>query len=453
MIKKVLIANRGEIACRIARACRKLGIESVAVFSEADTRALHTQMTDEAYPLVGSLPSESYLHTEAVLAIARSAGCDAVHPGYGFLSENAEFALAVENAGMTWIGPTPECIQAMGDKHHARELAQRAGVPVLPGSRRIEPDSDADPAEIAQAVGYPLLVKASGGGGGIGMRNVDKPEDLTAALKAAQTLAVKCFGDGAVYLERFIGKARHVEVQIFGYGDGRVVHLFERDCSIQRRFQKVIEEAPAPGISEPCLQRMREVAVALGASQRYRGAGTVEFLFDTEGEAFYFLEMNTRIQVEHPVSEMVTGLDLVCMQIELAAGRLQPVSQQDIRCGGHAFECRVYAERPAKGFLPSTGTLGAFKLPSPHPGIRVDTGFREGMAVTHLYDPLIAKVIAWGGTRNEAAALMRRALDELEIDGVQTNLAMLRAVMRHKTLLESAPTTRFLADHAREVIG
>jgi 3-methylcrotonyl-CoA carboxylase alpha subunit len=453
MIKKILIANRGEIACRIIQACRKRHITSVAIFSEADAQSLHVQLADEAYAVGGPLPSESYLNSDTILEVARSAGCDAVHPGYGFLSENAEFARAVEAAGMAWIGPTPECILAMGDKHHARELAQRAGVPVLSGSQRIDRADTPELAAVGAAVGYPLLVKAAGGGGGIGMRNVDKPEDLVAAVRAAQELAAKCFADSTIYLERFISKARHIEIQLFGYGDGRVVHLYERDCSIQRRFQKVIEEAPAPGISAMCLRRMREVAVALAASQQYRGAGTVEFLFDTESEEFYFLEMNTRIQVEHPVTEMITGFDLVAMQIDLAAGEPEVITQQSIQSNGHALECRVYAERPAKGFLPSTGTLKTFKLPPHQPGIRVDTGFCEGMAVTHLYDPLLAKVITWGSTREEAATLMGVALEGFEIEGVQTNVGMLRAIMQHEAMLRSAPTTDFLAAYAKEVVG
>lgn len=453
MIRKLLIANRGEIACRIIRACRQRGIVSVAIHSEADAQSLHVQLADEAYRVGGPLPSENYLNMEAILEVARSAGCDAVHPGYGFLSENAEFARAVETAGIIWIGPTPECIVAMGDKHYARDLAQRVGVPILPGSPRIALAGKPDLASLATSVGYPLLVKAAGGGGGIGMRSVHQPEDLAGAVQAAQALAEKCFADSTIYLERLVSKARHVEVQIFGYGDGRVVHLFERDCSIQRRFQKVIEEAPAAGIPEPCLARMREAAIALAASQQYRGAGTVEFLFDAETEAFYFLEMNTRIQVEHPVSEMVTGLDLVCMQIDLAAGEPSVLGQQEIACSGHAFECRVYAERPAKGYLPSTGTLTTFKLPPERAGLRVDAGFQEGMAVTHLYDPLIAKVIAWGKDREEAAASMARALDDLEIDGVQTNLAMLRQTMRHKALLRSTPTTDFLSIYAKELVA
>lgn len=452
MLRKILIANRGEIACRIIQACRKLGITSVAIFSEADANSLHVQLADEAHPIGGPLPSESYLNADAILATARSAHCDAIHPGYGFLAENADFAHAVENAGISWIGPTPESIVAMGDKHHARELAQHAGVPTLPGSTRITDGHEQQIVQAGEAVGYPLLVKAAGGGGGIGMRPVDNAEDLIAAVQATQKLAAKCFADSTIYLERFISEARHIEVQIFGYGDGRVVHLYERDCSIQRRFQKVIEEAPAPGISEDRLEHMRKVAVALAASQHYRGAGTVEFLFDTRSEAFYFLEMNTRIQVEHPVTEMITGLDLICMQIELAAGSATGVAQHDIHSSGHAIECRVYAERPAKRFLPSTGTLTAFELPK-HPGVRVDTGFRKGMAITHLYDPLIAKVIAWGNNRDEAAERMHVALESFVIDGVQTNLNMLQAIMQHDAMLRSVPTTRFLTHDAKEVIN
>jgi len=445
MIGKVLVANRGEIAARIVDACRKAGVRSVAVYSDPDAQAPHLQRADEAYALGGELAAESYLNQSALLEVARSAGCDAVHPGYGFLAENAEFARAVEQAGMVWIGPAPECIEAMGSKHQARELAVSLGVPVVPGSAVLSEEDDAALAEAAAGVGYPLLVKASGGGGGIGMRAVAQPQDLAAAVRATRDLAGKHFSDGAIYLERLVARPRHIEVQVFGFGNGEAVHLFERDCSIQRRYQKVVEEAPAPNVPDATLERMRAAALALARSQNYRGAGTVEFLYDTDTGEFYFLEMNTRIQVEHPITEMITGVDLVGMQIELAAGRLAPVAQASLAMRGHAFECRVYAERPAKHFLPSTGVLEVFDFPAGAQGLRVDTGYAQGMRVTHLYDPLLAKVIAWGETRGAAAQRMRDALAAFQVKGVETNLGMLQALMSHEALLNGTPTTQFLA--------
>lgn len=444
MIRKVLVANRGEIAARIIEACRQCGVASVAVYSEPDAQAPYLKQADEAYPLGGALATESYLNQAALLEIAGKAQCDAVHPGYGFLAENAEFATAVEQAGMAWIGPTPECIVAMGSKHQARQLAVELGVPVVPGSAILSAD-DAALAEAASSVGFPLLVKASGGGGGIGMRAVAKPEDLAAAVRATRDLAGKHFSDSAIYLERLVAQPRHIEVQVFGFGDGQAVHLYERDCSIQRRYQKVVEEAPAPNLPEATLEKMRAAALALACGQKYRGAGTVEFLYDTDTGEFYFLEMNTRIQVEHPITEMITGADLVAMQIKLAAGTLAPIEQSALNQHGHAFECRVYAERPAKHFLPSTGVLETFAPPVEGAGVRVDTGYAQGMKVTHLYDPLIAKVITWGETRELAAARMRDALAAFQVSGVETNLGMLQALMSHDAVLNGTPTTQFLS--------
>jgi len=446
MIGKVLVANRGEIAVRIVRACRRCNVKSVAVYTEPDQGAPHVSLADEAYPLEAASPAQGYLNQTALLAIARASGCDAVHPGYGFLAENAQFASAVEHAGMVWIGPTPQSIDIMGNKQRARELAASLGVPVVPG-RTLTACEDVTLVQAATSLGLPVLVKASGGGGGIGMRVVEREDDLLAAIRATRDLASKYFGDAAVYLERFVPSARHIEVQVFGYGDGKAIHLYERDCSIQRRYQKVIEEAPAVDVPQQTLQAMRSAALTLACDQEYRGAGTVEFLYDTETGSFYFLEMNTRIQVEHPVTEMITGLDLVAMQIELAAGKLAAVPQASIKAAGHAIECRVYAERPAKRFLPSTGRLEVFVPPPESADLRVETGYSQNMQVTHFYDPLLAKVIAWGQSRQAAAARMHRALGAFQIRGVETNLGMLRAIVSHEAVLSSAPTTQFLSQH------
>src|SRR5262245_19036266 len=378
-MKKVLIANRGEIACRAIRSCRALGLKTVAVYSEADGKALHVAEADEAQPIGPAPAKQSYLVADNILSAARASGADAVHPGYGFLAENSGFARAVAAAGLTWIGPTPDSIDDMGDKERARLLARAAGVPILPGSARFTPGDLAGLDEAASTVGFPLLVKAAAGGGGIGMRRVDRPEDLAKVVEATQTLAGKSFGDGTIYLERRLAKARHIEIQVFGFGDGRAVHLFERECSIQRRFQKIIEETPSPGLKPATRAAMAEAAVALVRQERYRGAGTIEFVVDAETDAFYFLEMNTRIAVEHPVTEMTTGLDLVGLQIRLARGDdLSTLTQETIGQQGHSIECRLYAENPAINFLPSPGPLKRFRLPTVGDGLRIDTGVREG---------------------------------------------------------------------------
>ncbi|MDE2159182.1 MAG: ATP-grasp domain-containing protein, partial [Burkholderiales bacterium] len=409
-MKTVLVANRGEIACRVMRSCRNLGLRTAAVYSEADRQSMHVDAADAAYAIGPSSPRESYLNRERLIAAARQAGADAVHPGYGFLSENAEFAQAVIAAGMVWIGPTPGVIRDMGDKQRARELARASGVPVLPGSDRFRLGELDSLQAAGTQLGYPLLVKAAAGGGGIGMRRVDRPEQLRPLAEATQSLAHKAFGDGAIYLERLIERARHVEVQVFGFGEGTAIHLHERDCSTQRRFQKVIEESPAPLLADAVRARMADAATRLCADQSYGGAGTVEFVVDAQTQAFYFLEMNTRIQVEHPVTEMNTGRDLVAMQIEHALGTLGTMVQSDITARGHAIECRIYAENPLKNFMPSPGRLLRFELPEPMPGIRIDSGYRAGDEVTHFYDPMIAKLIGHGATRDAA---IERALDAL----------------------------------------
>ena len=452
-MNKILIANRGEIACRIIRSCKKLGIAAVAVHSEADAQSMHVALADEAVAIGAAPPAESYLRADRITEAARETGAEAIHPGYGFLSENHEFAAAVQHAGLIWIGPDPKTIEDMGDKERARLLAKAAGVPILPGSPRLGFGATAGLREAAAEVGYPLLVKAASGGGGIGMRRVEREEDLAAAFEATQSMAQRAFGDGTVYFERYIAEARHVEIQVFGFGDGRAVHMFERDCSLQRRFQKVIEESPAPGISDATREAMCDAAIALCRQERYRGAGTIEFIVDADTERFYFLEMNTRIQVEHPVTEMNTGLDLVAMQIQLAAGHELPVrTQADIRRSGHALECRLYAERPAKGFLPSPGVLSMLRFPEFLPDVRIDTGVREGDRITHFYDPMIAKIIVHGRDRQSAIERMLSALDATQIGGIETNIAFLRKSLAHAAFRSGEVRTNFLDRHRAELL-
>ena len=447
-MRKVLIANRGEIACRVIRSCKALGIGTVAVHSEADTRALHVDLADEAYP-VGPAPAKhSYLSIPAILAAAEASGADAVHPGYGFLAENSAFARAVMAAGLIWIGPDPDSIDDMGDKERARLLAKAAGVPILPGSPRFARGELHGLSKAAEQVGFPLLVKASAGGGGIGMRRVDTVADLAKVVETTQTLAEKSFGDGAVYLERLVPKARHIEIQVFGFGDGRAVHLFERECSIQRRFQKIIEETPAPRLDSATVAEMARSAVALCRQERYRGAGTVEFVVDAETGAFYFLEMNTRIQVEHPVTEMTVGVDLVALQVRLAKGDdLSELTQNSIQRAGHAIECRLYAENPKMNFLPSPGVLKRFHLPAEGDGLRIDTGVREGDQITFHYDPMIAKLVARGDTRDAAIDRMLQCLDELAVEGVATNTGFLARVLDHAAFRAGDTHTGFVAEH------
>ncbi|HSG94840.1 MAG TPA: biotin carboxylase N-terminal domain-containing protein, partial [Afifellaceae bacterium] len=407
-MKKILIANRGEIACRIARSARALGLETVAVYSAADADSLHVGIADESYPIGPPPARESYLVGERILDIARTSKAEGIHPGYGFLAENAGFAQAVMESGMTWIGPRPRTIEDMGDKERARDIAKAAGVPVLPGSPRFGKGGLAGLVEAAEEVGYPLLVKAAAGGGGIGMRPVHDRQELVALVEATQSVAERSFGDGTIYIERYIANARHVEVQVFGFGDGHVIHLYERDCSIQRRFQKIIEESPAPGLPDALRERMTAAATALCHHERYRGAGTVEFIVEADSLEFFFLEMNTRIQVEHPVTEMTTGVDLVAMQIDLARNMLPAMSQHDIRHAGHAIECRIYAENPAKNFMPSPGPIEVYRLPAQSEHLRVETGFRQGDEITLYYDPMIAKLICHAASRQAAIDKMRR---------------------------------------------
>jgi len=450
-MKKVLIANRGEIACRIIRSCAALGLQTVAVYSEADAEALHVAEADEAHPIGPAKAADSYLVAANILRAAKAAGADAVHPGYGFLAENADFAHAVGDAGLAWIGPRPQTITDMGDKERARLLAQGSGVPVPPGSRRFLP-GDLDGLDAAAGdIGFPLLVKASAGGGGIGMRRIDAGDSLADVVAATQAMAEKAFGDGAVYLERLVAPARHVEIQVFGFGDGRAVHFFERECSIQRRFQKIVEESPSPGITDETRAAMAEAALALTRQERYQGAGTVEFVVGPD-QHFYFLEMNTRIQVEHPVTEMRTGTDLVGMQIRLARGDdLSDITQDSIRADGHAIECRIYAERPEMNFLPSPGPLEVFAPPTTGDDLRVDSGFRQGDQITFHYDPMIAKMIAHGPDRGAAIDRMAAALADFRVEGVSTNIAFLRKLMQHPRFRAGDTFTGFVDAHMAEL--
>jgi len=452
-MKKVLIANRGEIACRVIASCKRLGLRTVAVHSEADAKALHVASADEAVAIGPAPAKQSYLVADNILKAAAETGADALHPGYGFLAENAEFARRVAAAGITWIGPTPESIADMGDKERARLLARTAHVPILPGSRRIAMGALAGIDKLAAEVGYPLLVKAAAGGGGIGMRRVDDPAQLDAVVESTQALAEKSFGDGTVYLERLVEKARHIEIQVFGFGDGRAVHMFERECSIQRRFQKIVEESRAPNLPLETLDRMAKAAVALAAEQRYRGAGTVEFVVDAESGSFYFLEMNTRIQVEHPVTEMLTGLDLVALQIRLAAGEpLAELEQLAVRARGHAVEARIYAENPSKNFLPSPGPLKVFGTPPVSPELRIDTGVREGDVISFHYDPMIAKMIAHGADRHAAIDRLLEALDAMRVEGVSTNIEFLKRLMENAAFRAGDSFTGFIPAHAGDLL-
>jgi 3-methylcrotonyl-CoA carboxylase alpha subunit len=443
-VKKILIANRGEIACRINRSAHAMGLRTVAVYSEADAEALHVEQADEAVLLGPATPRDSYLNIERIMAAARSAGADAVHPGYGFLSENATFASAVQDAGLTWIGPSPKTVLQLGDKARSRELAISAGVPVLPASRRFRADELDGLHAAADAVGFPLLVKASGGGGGIGMRKTSTPVELATAVSATQQLAGRAFGDSTVYLERFVSNARHIEIQVFGFGNGQAVHLFERECSIQRRFQKVIEESPSTALDESTRSAMTDAALRLVGQLRYAGAGTVEFVFDNDSGGFYFLEVNTRIQVEHPVTEMLTGVDLVKWQISLAAGDGTTVQQDDISRTGHVIECRVYAENPAKNFLPSAGLISSFALPALNGHVRIDTGLRRGDKVTIHYDPMIAKVICGGIDRDTAISKSLETLGSIKIEGLNTNIPFLMKALDHHDFRSGQTMTSFI---------
>ena len=440
MLEKVLIANRGEIALRILRACKELGIKTVAVHSTADRELMHLALADESV-CIGPAPAiQSYLHVPSIIAAAEVTGATAIHPGYGFLAENADFAEQVEKSGFTFIGPTAEVIRLMGDKVSAKDAMKKAGVPTVPGSDGPLPENEQQALKIARQVGYPVIIKAAGGGGGRGMRVVHKEEDLIKSAKLTRTEAGAAFGNSMVYLEKFLGNPRHVEVQVLADGQGNAIHLGDRDCSLQRRHQKVLEEAPAPGIDEKAraevLQRCVDACIEIG----YRGAGTFEFLY--EDGRFYFIEMNTRVQVEHPVTEMVTGIDIVKEMLRIAAGEKLSIRQQDVVIRGHALECRVNAEDP-KTFMPCPGKVNHFHAPGGN-GIRVDSHLYSGYSVPPNYDSLIGKIIAYGGSREEALARMRNALDEIVVDGIKTNVPLHRDLVRDASFCQGGVNIHYL---------
>jgi acetyl-CoA carboxylase biotin carboxylase subunit len=442
MFRKILIANRGEIAIRIIRTCRELGIRSVAIYSEPDVESLHVRMADEAVCVGPAASAQSYLKIETIVSAAQEVNTEAIHPGYGFLAESAEFARAVNAAGLVFIGPSPEAMEIMGSKTSARRAAVEAGVAIVPGT--VEPLASFDEASAtAQKFGYPVMLKAAAGGGGKGMRLVAESTELRSAFETAQAEAAAAFGDSSLYLEKAVERPRHIEIQIFGDTHGNLVHLGERECSIQRRHQKVIEECPSP-INDPDLRRrMGEAAVKIGRAVNYTGAGTVEFLFSDTSHDFYFLEMNTRLQVEHPVTELVTGRDLVREQFRVATGEHLSFTQEEIDWQGHAIECRIYAEDPANNFFPSPGTITHLREPS-GPGVRIDSGVTRLSEVSIHYDPMIAKLAVWGSTRDEAIDRLKRALDEYEVSGITTTLSFFRDVVTDEEFVSGHLDTGFI---------
>ena len=447
MFKKVLVANRGEIAVRVIRTLHEMGIAAVAVYSEADRAALHVRMADEAWPIGPAPARESYLDMNRVLDAARKSGAEAIHPGYGFLSENPEFADACTRAGIVFIGPPASAMRAMGSKPAARALMSAAGVPVVPGA---QPGTIDELREAAERVGYPVMLKAASGGGGKGMRFVDRPEDLAAAYERAQSEALKSFGDATVYLEKAVVRPRHVEIQVLGDQQGNLLHVFDRDCSVQRRHQKVVEEAPSPAVSAELVKRMGEVAVRGAKAVGYFSAGTFEFLLGENGE-FYFLEMNTRLQVEHPVTELITGLDLVREMVRVANGEALGFGQGDIVRRGAAIECRVYAEDPSSGFLPSPGRIEKLRVPG-GPGVRDDGGAYPGCEISSFYDPLISKLSVWAPDRPRAVARMARALREYVVTGIRTNLAFHQRLMAHPAFIKGDYDTGFIDRFRDELV-
>ena len=445
MIRRVLVANRGEIACRILRACREAGLSSVAIYAENDRTGMFRELADESVLLEGDSITETYLNGAAIIQVAKDTGADAIHPGFGFLSERAEFAQAVMDAGLIWIGPSPQAIEQMGDKMSARQIMKQAGVPVIPGVEIEEEDEERALEDIRQAAletGYPLLLKATAGGGGKGMRVVHAQEELESSARSARREAVTAFGDGRVYVEKLLQTSKHVEIQVLADTHGRCIHLAERECSVQRRHQKVFEEAPCASMTPTLREQMGQAAVSAAQAVDYVGAGTVEFLLAEDG-SFYFLEMNTRIQVEHPVTEMVTGVDLVREQLRIAAG--EPMSVGELELRGHAIEVRLYAEDPSNNFLPAIGPLAVFRPPT-GPGIRLDTGVREGDDVTPHYDPMLAKLIVWAPSRAEALQRMRRALDEFVVLGTTTNIGFLRTLCDTEEVISGNTYTTMIDD-------
>ncbi len=444
---KILIANRGEIAIRIVRACKELGIKTVAVYSDADKNSQHVQAADEAFYLGDSVSKESYLNIDKLINAAIQTGANAIHPGYGFLSENASFAGKVESANLTFIGPSSDSIRAMGDKAESKILMKKAGVPTVPGFEGLE--SEKDFSKAAKEIGYPVLVKAAAGGGGKGMRVVNEENELSEAIQAAKREALNSFGDERLLIEKYIADGHHIEIQVFGDTHGNLIHLFERECSVQRRHQKIIEESPSPLLTPEIRNRMGEAAVRAAKAVNYYNAGTIEFIFDPKTSEYYFLEMNTRLQVEHPVTEFVTGIDLVQWQIRIAAGEKFPFKQDDFMQRGHAIECRIYAEDPSNGFLPSTGKLLQFI--EPHgPGIRVDSGFAKGDEVTHFYDPLLAKLIVYAENRESAIQKMQNALKDFIVHGVATNIDYMQAVLSHEDFEKGKVSTRWVEKNFNE---
>jgi len=441
MFKKVLIANRGEIAVRVIRACHELGIQTVAVYSTADKDALHVRLADEAYCIGPTASKDSYLNMTNLMSVATKAGVDAIHPGYGFLAENADFAEICSACNITFIGPEPQAIVKMGDKNIARETMKNAGVPIVPGTDGLIEDID-EAIRIAEEAGYPVIIKATAGGGGKGMRVARSKEELVSSVRQAQQEAKNAFGNPGVYLEKYLEDTRHIEIQVIADKHGNVCHLGERDCSIQRRHQKLVEEAPSPALDEETRQQMGSAAVAAAKAVNYHGAGTVEFLLDKDGR-FYFMEMNTRIQVEHPVTELITGIDLIKEQIMVAAGYPLSFKQEDVQIDGWAIECRINAENPAKKFMPSPGTI-QFYLPPGGFGVRVDSAVYQGYQITPFYDSMVAKIIVWGKDRNEAIQRMKRALSEMVIEGVHTTIPFHLKLLEHEMFVEGNFNTKFL---------
>ena len=455
MFDSLLIANRGEIACRVIQTARQLGIRTIAVYSDADAQSRHVALADDAYH-IGPAPAQaSYLDIAQLIEAIKLSGANAVHPGYGFLSENANFAEAVADAGAVFVGPPPDAIRAMGSKSNAKTIMGNASVPLVPGYH----GEDQDPAFLSKAadeIGYPVLIKASAGGGGRGMRRVDAPEEFNRALEGAQRESKAAFGDDRVLIEKFVTKPRHIEMQVFADGHGNAVHLFERDCSLQRRHQKVVEEAPAPGMTDTVRSAMGKAAVAAARAIGYQGAGTVEFIVEgervNEPDGFYFMEMNTRLQVEHPVTEMIIGVDLVEWQLQVAAGEPLPLSQDAIAASGHALEVRLYAENPARNFMPQTGQLNHLRFPADTSHVRVDTGVREGDEVSMYYDPMIAKIVTWDQDRDGALRRMRGALAETQVVGLNTNLEFLAAVAAHPAFIDASLETSFIETHLSTLV-
>ncbi|MDN5385904.1 acetyl-CoA carboxylase biotin carboxylase subunit [Bacillus paralicheniformis] len=442
MIKKLLIANRGEIAVRIIRACKELGIDTVAVFSEADREALHVQMADEAFCIGPKLSKDSYLNITNIVSVAKMTGADAIHPGYGFLAENADFAELCEEVNVTFVGPTADAISKMGTKDVARETMQQAGVPIVPGSKGIIEDIE-DAVSLARDIGYPVIIKATAGGGGKGIRVARTEEELINGIKITQQEAATAFGNPGVYIEKYIEDFRHVEIQVLADTHGNTIHLGERDCSIQRRLQKLLEETPSPALDEGIREQMGQAAVKAAEAVKYTGAGTVEFIYDYREQKFYFMEMNTRIQVEHPVTEMVTGVDLIKEQIRVASGEKLTLTQDEVTFNGWAIECRINAENPEKNFMPSPGKIEMY-LPPGGLGVRVDSAAYPGYSIPPYYDSMIAKVITYGKTREEAVSRMKRALSEFVIEGVHTTIPFHLKLLEHETFVSGEFNTKFL---------